>query len=130
MARFLLFCSGLFSLFRCHLTTEVECDVVRQYGVAQNPSTDSTAAIRAAILDCRKRALEKGPNTRAIVLFPDTNPCDSTGCPLQEDVCGEESIVYVTGSINVTSNMTLRIAPRATLMDLRPRKQRYLLQLL
>ena len=48
---------------------EVVCDVTRDYGIKFG-LTDQTTTIRAAIADCRRRALRKGGGVRAVVLFP------------------------------------------------------------
>ena len=65
--------------------------------------------IRAAITDCRRRALEQGEGVRAVVVFPAANVCTTEACPMQEDVVGES--FFMSGALNLTSNMTFRIEP-------------------
>ena len=101
---------------------EVVCDVTRDYGIKFG-LTDQTATIRAAIADCRRRALALSPGARAVVLFPNhnlcaTRPAPNATCDGQEDIVGDPDgtvLPFVTGAINVTSNMTLRIERGAML---------------
>ena len=53
-------------------SSEVVCNMITDYDIKVSPS-DQTAEIRAAIADCRRRALAHGPDTRAVVLFPGAN---------------------------------------------------------
>ena len=110
-------------LNRADHDSEIVCNVVYDYGVSYGPSGDSTQLIRDAIADCRRRALAAGPSTRAVVLFPNHNRCstartEDAACDGQEDIEDGEGMIYVTGAINVTSNMTLRIEAGATLMGI------------
>ena len=93
---------------------EVVCDVVQDYGV-QVSLVDQTRLIRAAIADCRSRALARGAGTRAVVVFPNHNLCTAMEtCPMQEGL--DTDIFYMTGAINMTSNMTIRVEAGATLL--------------
>jgi len=101
---------------------EVVCDVTRDYGIKFG-LTDQTTTIRAAIADCRRRALALSPGARAVVLFPNhnlcaTRPAPNASCDEQEDIVGDPDgtvLPFLTGAINMTSNMTLRIERGAML---------------
>ena len=55
------------------------------------------------------------PGTRAVVVFAGGNVCTRrAGCPMQETVADEA--FYVTGALNITSNMTFRIEKGATVL--------------
>jgi polygalacturonase len=90
------------SLFACCSLARTPCSL----------TSNRHSTHRAAITDCRNRALAAGPNTRAVVVFSPVSECDEGGCPLQEP--GTQA-VYITGAINITSNMTFRIPAGATL---------------
>jgi polygalacturonase len=102
---------------------ELICDVYQDYEISFG-LTDQTAAIRAAIADCRRRAVAIGLGTRAVVLFPNHNHCatkpgPNATCDGQEDIVGDPDgtiLPYVTGAINATSNMTLRIERGAMIL--------------